>query len=144
MVLRETSILIRYAVTTVKLGRRGETYHEDAGEVLGQKSAVVVLIEKGAKLVPEIAISSDRVIDVGFIKPVHLISAAKNVWQIDIASDAASRPCHYPPSLLFGALQKGRPIKMSATAVWEPLLEDLEGYGEALDWAANLVVDLTD
>jgi len=104
---------------------------------------------------PEIAIALDRIVDVGSIKPNHLISAAKNVWQIDIASEAASRLCHYPPSLLFGALRKGRPIeivlerladasKAPATMTWEPLVEDLEGYGEARDWAANLVVDLAD
>ncbi|CVI62455.1 MULTISPECIES: hypothetical protein [Agrobacterium] len=110
LVLRETSVLIRYAVTTIELGRRGETYCEDAGKVLAQKSAVVVLIEKGTRLLPEIVIILDRIVDVGPIKPSHLISAAKNVWQIDIASEAASRLCRYTPSLLFGALRKGRPI----------------------------------
>ncbi|MBO9654465.1 MAG: AAA family ATPase [Agrobacterium tumefaciens] len=155
LVLRETSVLIRYAVTTIELGRRGETYCEDAGKVLAQKSAVVVLIEKGARLVPEIVIILDRIVDVGPIKPNHLISAAKNVWQINIASDAASHLCQYTPSLLFGALRKGRPIeivlerlaaasKAPATMAWEPLVEDLEGFGEARDWAANLVVDLAD
>ncbi|MBP2533727.1 AAA family ATPase [Agrobacterium tumefaciens] len=155
LVLRETGVLIRYAVTTIEMGRRGETYHEDAGKVLAQKSAVVVLMEKGARLVPEIAVTLDRIIDVGSVKPNHLILAAKNVWHIDIASDAASRLCQYTPSLLFGALRKGRPIeivlerladasKAPATTAWEPLVEDLKGYGEARDWAANLVVDLAD
>lgn len=155
LVLRETSVLSRYAVTTIELGRRGETNCEDAGKVLAQKSAVVVLIEKGANLLPDIAIALDRIVDVGPIKPNHLISAARSVWQIDIASDAASRLCQYTPSLLFGALRKGRPIeivlerladasKAPATTAWEPLVEDLEGYGEARDWAANLVVDLAD
>lgn len=157
LVLRDAGDLIRYTVSTIELGRRGETYCEDAGKVLAHKSAVVVLIEKGTKLAVEIALALDRVIDVGPVKPNHLISAAKSVWQIEIASEVAGRLCDYPPNRLFGALRKGRPIevvlrklaeasasKVPRVSAWEPRVEELQGYGEARGWAENLVVDLAD
>ncbi|MDX3924713.1 MAG: AAA family ATPase [Shinella sp.] len=152
-VLRQSHDLIHYTVTTVELGRKGETYSEDARKVLAHKLAVVVLIEKGAKLPPEVAIALDRILDVGSVKPIHLMSATKNAWQIDIAGDVAKQLCKYPPNLLFQALRKGRPIeivlkrledasKVPRVAAWEPRVEDLEGYGEAREWALSLAVDI--
>ncbi|HLP66153.1 MAG TPA: AAA family ATPase [Rhizobium sp.] len=152
-VLRQSHELIHYTVTTIELGRKGETYSEDARKVLAQNLAVVVLIEKGAKLPPEVAIALDRILDVGSVKPIHLMSATKSAWQIDIASDVATQLCEYPPNLLFQALRKGRPIEIVLTRLtdaskvpqvpaWEPRVEELEGYGAAREWALSLAVDL--
>ncbi|WP_245369162.1 AAA family ATPase [Sinorhizobium sp. CCBAU 05631] len=97
----------------------------------------------------------DRIVEVGPVKAIHLMSAAKSAWQTEILKEAARELCGYPPELLFGALRDGRPIdialeklaaasKAPATTAWEPRVEELEGYGEARDWAAELVVDLAD
>jgi len=152
-VLRQSHDLIHYTVTTIELGRKGETFSEDARKVLADRLAVVVLIEKGAKLPPEVAIALDRIPEVGSVKPVHLMFATKSTWQIDITSDVAKQLCKYPPNLLFQALRKGRPIeivlnkladasKAPRVSAWEPRVEELEGYGEAREWALSLAADL--
>lgn len=154
-VLGQADALNHYTVTTIELGRKAETYSEDARKVLAHRWAVVVLIENGTKLPPEVAIALDRIVDVGSVKPTHLMSAVKGEWGVDIDSEVAKQLCGYPPKLLFGALRKGRPIDMvvekhvaasaaSKPSAWEPRVEELEGYGEARLWAASLVVDLTD
>ncbi|MGV2124014.1 AAA family ATPase [Agrobacterium vitis] len=153
-VLRQDNALVHYVVTSIELGRKGETYCEDSQKVLSQKCGAVVLIEKGAKLSPEIVVALDRVVDVGLVRPFHLMFAAKNAWGTDIPPDVARQLCAYPPALLFGALRRGRSLDMvleklrTASSVpkpsaWEPCIEELEGYGDAKEWALSLVVDLS-
>ncbi|ASP70533.1 ATPase [Sinorhizobium meliloti] len=154
-ILRQTETLKHYAVTSVFLGRRGDSHVEKAHSVLEERSAVVVLIEHGAALPAAVAVALDRIVEVGPVKAIHLMSAAKSAWQTEILKEAAQELCGYPPELLFRALRDGRPIdivleklaaasKAPATTAWEPRVEELEGYGEARDWAADLVVDLAD
>jgi ATP-dependent Zn protease len=152
-VLKQTDNLSHYVVTSVLLGRRGESYAEKAQTVLTEKSAVVVLIEDGAALPAEVAVALDRIVELGPVKPVHLMPAAKSAWQMEISRDEAHRLCEYPVKLLFGALREGRPIdvaleklaaasKTPRNSAWEPRIEELEGYGEAREWAMSLVADL--
>ena len=154
-VLRQSQDLIHYAVTAIDLGRKGETYFEDAKKVLRGNLAVVVVIEKGAKLPPEVAITLDHILEVGPVKPIHLMSATKSAWQLDITMDVARQLCKYPANLLFQAFRKGRPIeivlnklgdasKVPRVSAWEPLVEELEGYGEARQWALSLAADLNE
>ena len=155
VILRQAEALNRYTLTSIELGRRGETYSEDAMKVLAKKSAVVILIAKGATLPPEVVVTLDRIVEVAAVKPSHLMFAAKSAWKSNITSDAARQLCCYPPKLLFGALRKGRPINLAIekllaapsnprSSAWEPRIEELEGYGEAREWAADLVADLAD
>lgn len=154
-VLKSSEALDHYHVASVAIGRRGETLSEDAQDLLRMKSAVIVLIEHGSTIPWGMELVLDRVVDVGPVRPAHLISAAKEAWQMTIARDHAVKLAGHPPRLLFAALRRGRPIdqvlaKLSAASgagrptKWEPRLEELEGYGQARVWGENLVSDLAD
>ncbi|WP_312412397.1 AAA family ATPase [Shinella sp.] len=154
-VLKSSEALDHYHIALVALGRRGDTLSEDAQDLLRTRSAVVVLIEHGTTIPRGMELAFDRIVDVGPVRPAHLISAAKEAWEMTIARTRAMELSRHPPRLLFAALRRGRPIdqvlaKLNAASgagrptKWEPRLEELEGYGQARAWGENLVSDLTD
>lgn len=154
-VLKSSEALGHYHVASVAVGRRGDTLSEDAQDLLRLKSAVIVLIEHGGTIPWGMELAFDRIVDVGPVRPAHLMSAVKEAWETRIARDQAVELARHPPRLLFAALRRGRPIdqvlaKLNAAAgagratKWEPRLEELEGYGHARVWGENLVTDLAD
>lgn len=153
--LKSTEALNHYHTTSIALGRRGETFSEDARDAVKMRSAVVVLIEHGTTMTPDFQLAFDRIVTVDPLRPAHLISAAREAWKMPIGRDQATALMKYPPTLLFAALRRGRSVevvlaKLAAVssigkpAKWEPKLEELEGYGEAKTWGANLVSDMAD
>lgn len=153
--LKSSKSLDHYHVASVVLSRKGETLSEDAIDAIKLRSAVVVLIEHGTVVPFELQVAIDRTVDVDPVRPFHLISAAKEAWQMQITRDQAISLAQHPPRLLFAALRQGRSIDAvtaklaSASSTgrsrkWEPRLEELEGYGEAMVWGENLVSDIAE
>lgn len=152
--LEHNEILKHYSVTSVFAGRRSSSsFSEEAQSVLSGKTAVVVLVEDGAAIPPEVSVALDKMVEVGPILPKHVSDAVQHLWQTKISLDEARPLCAYPANLLFGALRKGRPISLvleklasrptqPAPVEWEPRVEELEGYGKAKDWALDLIEDL--
>ncbi len=73
---------------------------------------------------------------------------------LEIARQQANALVEFPPSLLFAAILKSRPIEVTleklaasvqvkTTVAWEPRIEQLAGYGKATEWALNLVEDIS-
>nr|CAD6416818.1 ATPase [Rhizobium sp. Q54] len=153
LVLKQASLDRHFAVTRIVLGRRGDTHDVEARTQVSRHPAVIVLIDNGARVPPEIGLAMDRVIDVGPLRPRHLVSASREAWNMPISFSHARALCAYPPKILFAALRRSRPLEEvlrrlavacgeNAAAAWEPMVEDLEGYGEAKAWAVDLVEDI--
>ncbi|MCK8780850.1 AAA family ATPase [Rhizobium sp. NTR19] len=152
-VLKQASLDRHYTVTRVVLGRRGDTYDTEARASVARHPAVIVLVENGASVPAEIRVAMDRIVDVGAVRPRHLVSASREAWNMPISFDHARALCAYPTKILFAALRRSRPVDdvlrrlttacgEDATAAWEPKIEDLEGYGEAKTWALDLLEDI--
>lgn len=155
VLLKATEVLDRYHVALVALGRRGDTLSQDARDIVRMRSAVIVLIEHGTAISAEFELAFDRIANVDPVRPAHLMSAAREAWQMVINRDDASALSLYRPEVLFAALRRGRPVdvvlaKLASVSVqdkpkkWEPKLEELEGYGAARDWGMDLVSDIAD
>ncbi|WP_313605211.1 AAA family ATPase [Rhizobium sp.] len=153
--LHQTEAVSHYHVATVALGRRGDTLQEDAQAAVKMRTAVIVIIESGTTIHPEFVLAFDRIVAVDPVKPVHLMSAAKNAWEMIITRDEAAELAKFPSALLFSALRKGRPIstvlaklrsgaRSAKTLNWQPRLEELSGYGDAKAWGQTLVSDMKD
>ncbi|MCM2475667.1 AAA family ATPase [Rhizobium sp. CG5] len=150
--LKKSGLAGQFSIARVVLGKRGETYSAEAALEVSRGGSVIVLVEHGATIPLEILVAVDRVVEVGPIRPRHLISAIKEAWGTIVTPEAACVLCSHPSKLLFAALRRGRSIdvvlrKLSvseppAADRWEPRVEDLEGYGQAKTWALDLVQDL--
>lgn len=151
--------LERYVITNVLASPKpGDADASDAIYFTRYKPAVVVLIQEGAAIPVELEIGLDDIVDVPPINPRHLVSAAKSAVGLQMSLEIARKLVGYPASTLFLAMRPGRPLdvvlkRLAATReparvvkplAWEPRIEDLEGYGEAKQWALDLVVDLED
>lgn len=151
--------LERYVITTLAAAPSpGKADATDAIYFTRYKAAVVVLIQDGATIPVELELGLDDIIDVAPINPRHLVSAAKSSIALHMPLDIARKLAFHPSRTLFLAMRPGRPLevvleRLEATkerprivkpTPWEPRIEDLEGYGEAKQWALDLIVDLED
>ncbi len=151
-VLKQASLADKFSIARVVIDKRGKTISAEAILEVSRRECVIVLVEQGAVLPREIVAAVDRVVDVGTVKPRHLISAAREVWDMTIQPEEAQVLCSHPLQLMFAAMRRGRPVdvvlrKLSGSqpqtsGSWEPLIQDLEGYGHAKTWALDLVEDL--
>lgn len=155
VLLKAHEALDHYHVAAVSLGRRGDTLSEDARDLVRKRSAVIVTIDHDATVSPQFELAFDRIVDVDPVRPAHLMSAAKDLWQMTLTRDQATELAKFHPKLLFTALRRGRSVdaviaRLAAVATaekptkWEPRLEELEGYGDARAWGETVVSDLTE
>lgn len=150
--------LDRYAITSLAAAPRpGEADASDAIYTIRYRAAVIVLIQDGATVPMELEVGLDDIVDVPPVNPRHLVTAAKSSVALDMPLEVARKLVVHPARTLFLALRPGRSLgvvleKLEATKEvkfekpkpWEPRLEDLEGYGDAKQWALDLIVDLND
>ncbi|MGO7981448.1 AAA family ATPase [Rhizobium johnstonii] len=151
--------LNRYAITVLPAASKpGQIDASDAIYTTRHRSAVIVLIQDGAEIPIELNVGLDEVVDVAPINPRHLVAAAKSSAAMQMPLEMARKLATYPPSTLFLALRPGRsldivleklamtkePVRLVKPKPWEPRIEDLEGYGDAKQWALDLIVDLKD
>lgn len=151
--LKQFDPLKQFSIARIVLDKRDRTYAAEAVLEVSREERVIVLVEHGAVIPREILLAVERVVEVGAIKPRHLIAAAKETWGMDIALDDARMLSSHPPRLLFLAMRRGRSVEVvlrkleqttaPASDTWEPHIEDLEGYGLAKDWALDVMQDLT-
>ncbi len=150
--------LDRYAITSLAVAPRpGDADASDAIYTIRYRAAVIVLIQDGATVPMELEVGLDDIVDVPPVNPRHLVTAAKSSVALDMPLEVARKLVVHPARTLFLALRPGRSLdvvleKLEATKEvkfekpkpWEPRLEDLEGYGDAKQWALDLIVDLND
>ncbi|MBW8298711.1 MAG: AAA family ATPase [Hydrogenophaga sp.] len=151
--LKQFEPLKQYSVARIVIDKRERTYAAEAVLEVSRGEGVIVLVEHGAVIPQEILLAVDRVVDVGPVKPRHLVAAAKEAWGMDITPDDARTLCSHPARHLFLAMRRGRPVDAvlrklyeaaaPVTGAWEPRIEELEGYGLAKDWALDVIQDLT-
>ncbi len=146
---------LRYAVPIVRVSSfRQEADLGEALAALSSTKAVIVLIAYGAELTPEVTLPLDHMMEVASFKPYHLMSAARAVTELNITKEQAETLVDFPPSLLFAAIRDSRPIEVTLqrlavsvrqkpASAWEPLVEELAGYGKATEWALDLVDDIS-
>ncbi len=151
--------LERYVITSLLASAKpGDADATDAIYFTRFKPAVVILIQDGATIPIELEVGLDDIVDVQPINPRHLVAAAKSSVALNMPLEVARTLATYPAKTLFLALRPGRPLdvvlkKLATTnepvrfvkpQPWEPRIEDLEGYGDAKQWALDLIVDLND
>lgn len=151
--LKQFEHLKQYSVARIVIDKRERTYAAEAVLEVSRGEGVIVLVEHGAVIPQEILLAVDRVVEVGPVKPRHLVAAAKEAWGMDITPNDARTLCSHPARLLFLAMRRGRPVDAvlrklyeaaaPVSGAWEPRIEDLEGYGLAKDWALDVIQDLT-
>lgn len=157
VLLKATKVLDHYHVGAISVGRRGDVLSEDARDLVRQRSAVIIVIDHEATVPSQLELAFDRIVDVSPVRPAHLMAAARDLWQMTITYEQATKLAGFSSELLFAALRRGRSLdavieKLEATAssilrkptAWEPRLEELEGYGEARVWGEALVSDLAE
>ncbi|MBY5439069.1 AAA family ATPase [Rhizobium leguminosarum] len=153
LILRESGIL-RYAVSSVHASARGSTDCSDALKALSQSSSVIVLIAHDAVVSDDLRVSLDHLVEVGRVKPYHLVLAAKTVLGMMITRDEVAKLFQHPLPLILAAFRQKRPIEVTLQKLaelpqrsegnkWEPRIENLAGYGKAADWALELADDIS-
>ncbi|MFK0382449.1 AAA family ATPase [Agrobacterium sp. NPDC090273] len=153
MVLRDSGIL-RYSVSSVHANPKGAADYSDALKTLSQNSSVVVLIERDAGVPDELRVSLDHLVEVGGVKPYHLVLAAKTVLGMMITQEEVAKLFQHPLPIILAAFRAKRPLEVTMQKLtevsrqtkgvkWEPRIENLAGYGRAADWAQELIEDIT-
>ncbi len=152
LVLTEAGLL-HYSVPNIHVSKFSEKPDDsDVAKTLSLTAAVIVLIEHGAEISPEVMVSLDDIVELSAIKPYHLTLAGKTKG-ILISREQAAALLTYPPQLLFAAIRQKRSIEISLAKLselaapprkvkWEPRIEDLAGYGRATPWALELAEDI--
>jgi ATP-dependent Zn protease len=154
--------LDRYIITTVQRSlTKDETDVTDAVYLSRYKAALIILIQNEAELPSELTVGLDCIVDVAPVNPRHLVAAAKSSVAMDMPLETARKLAAFPADILFLALRPGRPLNVVLERLeampkpsaceevrkpdsWQPGIEELEGYGEAKEWALELMTDLRD
>ncbi|RDJ10130.1 ATPase [Rhizobium phaseoli] len=152
--------LEHYTITTVTVASRtGETDVTDAIYLSRYRAALIILIQDGADIPPDLVVALDRIVEVSPVNARHLVAAAKSSMAMNLPLKIARKLAAFPTNTLFLALRPGRSLdtvlqKLEASTPkekqvrkppsWEPRIEELEGYGDAKTWALDLVADLRD
>ncbi|TBZ57131.1 AAA family ATPase [Rhizobium leguminosarum bv. viciae] len=152
--------LEHYTITMVTVASRtGETEATDAIYLSRYRAALIVLIQDDADVPTELVVALDRIVDVAPVNARHLVAAAKSSIAMNMPLEIARKLAAFPPNMLFLALRPERSPdavleKLEAAAPeqkhppkppsWKPRIEELEGYGQAKEWALDLIADLRD
>lgn len=151
ILVREVQPLHVFAVAFPKVG--GGLDPQTIDDDLKRKGSLLVVWPSGYAVPREIALAADRIVDVGPVRPFHLVAAAKQFTGQAIGLADAKRMMEHPLPEVFAAFRKGRP----AAAVLDRLadveeetapvgerggLEDLVGYGDAKTWGLSLAKDI--
>ncbi|MGV1917714.1 AAA family ATPase [Rhizobium sp. 22-785-1] len=150
-----TGGLAGYEISSPKLGSRGGIDSELIRSQLKSRNSVLVIWPSEYELPKEVDLAADRVVDVGDVRPFHLVAAAKDFSGQSIDMEDATKMLKHPPSEVFAAFRAGRPaaeVLARLASVRKapelpnveasPLLHELVGYGEAKTWGLALARDI--
>lgn len=153
VLVRTTDGLGHFTIAAPRLGNKGSVDLQTITSDLKMKPAVLIVWPSGYKMPREIALASERVVDVSPVRAYHLVGAAKRFagQTVDIAE--AMKMMEFPLSDVFAAFRTGRPASSVLSRLSEaeaiarptaagPRLEDLAGYGEAKTWGLSLTKDI--
>lgn len=153
ILVREVEALHAFAIASPNVGNRGGLDPQTIYGDLKRKSSLLVVWPSGHAVPREIALAADRVVEVGALRPFHLVAAAKQFagQVIDLAD--AKRMMAHPLPEVFAAFRTGRPasavLDRLSDVEEEPMsagsgvrLEDLVGYNDAKTWGLSLSKDI--
>jgi cell division protease FtsH len=147
--------LSNFSAVWPKMEMKGKANLELITDAMNRGVSFVIVWPPGRDLPLEVELASDRVVDVEPVRPYHLVVAAKiAAGQVLELSDAKAL-LQYPLPQMFAAMRSGRPaadvlrkLKEArqqpdlSSAVDQPSLDALVGYGEAKTWGLSLAADL--
>ncbi|MGO7910627.1 AAA family ATPase [Rhizobium ruizarguesonis] len=155
ILVREDEALRAFAVASPKMGSKGGIDPQTIYDDLRRKPSLLIVWPSGHVVPREITLAADRIVDVGAVRPFHLVAAAKRVAGQTISTTDAKKMLDHPHPDVFAAFRPNRPAPMvldrlaevsatvgEAQAVDGPRLEDLVGYGEAKAWGMSLAGDM--
>lgn len=151
--VRNDEGLRKFAISYPRIGTKGSVDRQTIDDDLKRKSALLIVWPPGYALPKEIALAADRIVEVGPVRPFHLVAAAKEFTGQTIGLSDARRMLEHPLSEVFAAFRPKRPVvevlerladvAVGATAAADsPGLDDLVGYGEAKTWGLSVAADI--
>lgn len=153
ILIRSVAALSMFAVATPQMRSKGGIDMQTIHDGLRGKHSLLIVWPSGFGVPREVVLASDRVVDVGPVRPLHLVAAAKQFAEQQIELSDAVRMLEHPLPELFAAFRKKRPASVVLQRLAElkaavepradtPRLEDLVGYGEAKIWGLSLADDI--
>ncbi len=155
ILVREDEALRAFAVASPKMGSKGGIDPQTIYDDLRRKPSLLIVWPSRHVVPREITLAADRIVDVGAVRPFHLVAAAKRVAGQTISTTDAKKMLDHPHPDVFAAFRPNRPAPMvldrlaemsasvgEARAGAAPRLEDLVGYGEAKAWGMSLAGDM--
>jgi SpoVK/Ycf46/Vps4 family AAA+-type ATPase len=153
IMVRDVEALRIFAVAAPRIGNKGGVDLQTISSSLQSGPSLLIVWPSGYAVPREIALAADRVVDVGPVRPFHLVAAAKQFASQNIDLAEAKRMMNYPLASVFAAFRTKRPassvlgrlIEVEADApsgADGPRLEHLVAYGDAKMWGLSLVNDL--
>lgn len=135
--------------------RKDEWAWEEIDTALETTKGVIVIIPSGVIIPASTAVALDRTISIGPLRPTHLVTAVRTVFDVTASTEQARRLLGFPRELMLRALRNGRPIEtiierldeacvVQTKPVRELAITEMAGYGPAKDWAAELAIDIKD
>jgi len=153
LLVNDAEGLGNFAVASPKVSSKGIVDCEPIRAYVKLEKSLIVVWPAGHDLPRQVALCADRVVDVGEVRPHHLVSAAKQFAGQAIALSDAEKMMAYPLHEVFSAFRTKRPpaavlsrLQDLVPEVAKPIegarLEDLVGYGEAKRWGLALAKDI--
>lgn len=153
ILIRSVEALSMFATAAPRMGSKGGIEMQTIHDGLKGKHSLLIVWLSGYGIPREVVLASDRVVDVGPVRPLHLVAAAKQFAEQQIELSDAVRMLEHPLPELFAAFRKKRPASVVLQRLAElkaavepradtPRLEDLVGYGEAKIWGLSLADDI--
>ncbi|PDT22315.1 AAA family ATPase [Rhizobium hidalgonense] len=153
VMVREVEALRNFAVAAPRIGNKGGIDFQTISSDLKSRPSLLIVWPSGYAMPREIALAADRAVDVGPVRPFHLVAGAKQFASQNIDLAEARKMMEYPLSEVFAAFRTGRPASSVLARLTEmadnaprpvdgPSLGDLVGYGEARTWGLSLAQDI--
>ncbi|RWY80908.1 AAA family ATPase [Rhizobium sp. WSM1325] len=155
ILVHEVEALRIFAIASPKIGNKGEIDPKKIYADLRGQPSLLIVWPSGYAVPREIALAADRIVDVGPVRPFHLVAAAKQFAGQTISMADARKMLNHPHPQVFAAFRPNRPAPMVLNRLAEvgvqagatpaadtPDLKDLVGYGEARTWGMSLAEDI--
>lgn len=153
ILVRSVQALSMFATAVPRMGTKGGIDMQPIHDGLKGKHSLLIVWPSGYGIPREVVLASDRVVEVGPVRPSHLVAAVKQFAGQQIEPSEAEKMLEYPLPELFAAFRSRRPASVvlerladvkarDEPRVDTPRLEDLVGYGEAKTWGLSLAADI--
>lgn len=154
LLIKSTPELASFKVLRPSTTRKGVVLTETIDAGLDAGDSLILLWPFELEVPARLVAAADKIVDVGPVRPIHLVTAMREVHGQTLDFKDAEKLLRYPMTCVFAAMRAGRSLELVMDRLQEsisvhpaaspgPRLTELEGYGEARDWGLALAEDLS-